>query len=223
MGYRFARFFINLFIRLVMRLEIEGMENMPSSGAFIIAANHLGRLDVPLVYYYTNRDDVALLAAEKYYKNAFFRWLGNQLNAIWIDRFNADFAALRKALNWLKQGHVLALAPEGTRSPTGALIKARAGTGFLAAKAGVPILPVALYGSEDRLVKSQLKRLRRAHISIRVGKPFVLPPLQGKEREAVTEQYTDEIMCRIAALLPSVYRGVYANHPRLKEILITNP
>lgn len=222
MGYRFARFFINLFIRLVMRLKTEGMENLPASGAYIIASNHLGRLDVPLVYYYTNRDDVALLAAEKYYKNAIFRWFGNQLNAIWVDRFNADFAAMRKALNWLKQGHVLVLAPEGTRSPTGALIPARAGTGFLAAKAGVPILPVALTGSEDRLVISQLKRLRRANITIRVGKTFVLPPLPAREREMATDQYTDEIMCRIAALLPAAYRGVYTDHPRLKEILITN-
>jgi 1-acyl-sn-glycerol-3-phosphate acyltransferase len=222
MGYRFARFFINLFIKLVMRLKVEGMENLPASGAYIIASNHLGRLDVPLVYYYTNRDDVALMAAEKYYKNTFFRWFGNQLNAIWVDRFNADFAAMRKALGWLKQGHVLVLAPEGTRSPTGSLIQARAGTGFLAAKAGVPILPVALTGSEDRLVKYQLSHLRPANITIRVGKTFILPPLPTRERETATDQYADEIMCRIAALLPAAYRGVYADHPRLKEILITN-
>jgi 1-acyl-sn-glycerol-3-phosphate acyltransferase len=141
------------------------------------------------------------------------------LNVIWVDRFNADFSAIREALSRLKKGGALVLAPEGTRSKTGALIEGRPGISYLAAKAGVPIVPVAIVGSEDKVVVSYLKRLRRAPITIRIGEPFTLPPVPVKDREAALQQYTDEIMCRIAALLPVEYRGVYTDHPRLKELL----
>jgi 1-acyl-sn-glycerol-3-phosphate acyltransferase len=99
------------------------------------------------------------------------------------------------------------------------LIEARGGTGYLAAKAGVPIIPAALTGTEDHLVKARLRRLQRVPVKLNVGKPFILPPLPVRNREAVLEQYTEEIMCQIAALLPPAYWGVYTEHPRLKELL----
>jgi 1-acyl-sn-glycerol-3-phosphate acyltransferase len=111
------------------------------------------------------------------------------------------------------------LAPEGTRSPTEALIEGRDGASYLAAKTGVPVLPVALIGTEDRIVKHRLKHFQKLDITIWAGKTFNLPPLKGRNREEQLKQYTDEIMCQIGALLPPQYRGVYADHPRLKEIL----
>lgn len=219
MAYRFARFLINLIIWLVSRPEIQGLENVPREGSFAIAANHLGRLDAILVYYFTNRRDIIMLVAEKYQKIPLARWFARKLDAIWVDRFNADFNALRKALDRLRRGGVLVLAPEGTRSPTGALIEGRPGISYLAAKAGVPIIPVGLAGTEDRRVLSYLRRLRRAPVTIRVGRPFQLPPVPREERDQALKAYTDEIMCQIAALLPPSYRGVYADHPRLQEIL----
>jgi 1-acyl-sn-glycerol-3-phosphate acyltransferase len=74
-------------------------------------------------------------------------------------------------------------------------------------------------GSEDANVMAHLKWLKRTEIIIRVGKPFRLPPLPKKDRDAVLETYTDEIMCQIAALLPPEKRGAYADHPRLKALL----
>lgn len=97
-------------------------------------------------------------------------------------------------------------------------MKAHPGASFLAAKARVPILPVALIGTEDRLVKASLRKLRRPIVTIRVGKPFSLPPLNGGDRDAALERSTDEIMCQIGALLPPSYRGVYADYPRLLEL-----
>lgn len=222
MTYRFARFVINLIIWLVSRPEVQGLENVPAEGSFAIAANHLGRLDAILVYYFTNRKDIILLVAEKYQKIPLARWFARKLDAIWVDRFNADFNALRKALDRLRGGGVLVLAPEGTRSPTGALIEGRPGISYLAAKAGVPIIPVGLAGTEDRRVLSYLKRLRRAPIRVRIGRPFYLPPVPRENRDQALKDYTDEIMCRIAALLPPDYRGVYADHPRLQEILASD-
>ncbi len=219
MGYRLARIFILFLFRVLTRLEIEGLENVPKEGAAIVVSNHLGRLDPALLYYALDRKDVTLLAAEKYQKYAIFRWFARQLDAIWIDRFNADFAAMRVALQKLKQGYVLAVAPEGTRSKSEVLLEARPGVSYLAAKSGVRIVPVAVTGTEDRLILDQFRHLKRPTIKARVGKPFILPPLKGEDREAALARDTDEIMCQIAALLPAKYHGFYANHPRLHELM----
>jgi 1-acyl-sn-glycerol-3-phosphate acyltransferase len=111
------------------------------------------------------------------------------------------------------------MAPEGTRSPTGALIEARPGASYLAARSGAPIVPVAVTGTEDKNVVAHLKRLRRVKVITRIGEPFTLPPLGRGDREVELKKDTDEIMCRIAAMLPLEYRGVYADHPRTLELL----
>ena len=99
------------------------------------------------------------------------------------------------------------------------MAEGKPGVAYLAMKAGLPILPVALTGTEDRVVVDQLKHLKKSEIKVIVGPAFTLPPVKGREREAALKEYTDEIMCRIGALLPEKYRGVYAEHPRLKELL----
>ena len=81
-------------------------------------------------------------------------------------------------------------------------------------------LPVALTGTEDAVVVDRLKHLKRLQVRIVAGQPFTLPPVKGKDRDAAMQLYTDEVMCRIAALLPPERRGVYAEHPRLKELLL---
>lgn len=114
------------------------------------------------------------------------------------------------------------IAPEGTRSPTGALIEGRPGGSYLAVKAGVPVVAVAVTGTEDHKVVGELKRLRKISITIRIGTPFKLPPVNPRQREAELQQRTEEIMCQIAALLPARYRGVYSDHSRLLELLATD-
>jgi 1-acyl-sn-glycerol-3-phosphate acyltransferase len=104
-----------------------------------------------------------------------------------------------------------------------ALIHAWPGASYLAAKAGVPVLPVAVTGTEDVVVKDRLRHFKRIHIHIRVGEPFMLPPLNRQERDKILQQSTDEMMCQIAALLPPAYRGIYADHPRLAELLRSTP
>jgi len=221
--FALARFLIRLSIilcfHLLTRVKVYGLEHLPPMGGYIVAANHLGRIDPALAYYFLDRKDVSLLIAEKYHKYAIARWAAKALDAVWVDRFGADFQVLRMMLRRLEGGGVLVLAPEGTRSPTGALIQGRSGGSYLAARAGVPIVPVATTGTEDKLVSERLRRLRRLDITVRVGLPFLLPPLVGKDRDQALQQYTDEIMCQIAALLPPQYRGVYADHPRLIELL----
>ena len=108
---------------------------------------------------------------------------------------------------------------EGTRSKTEALQEGKMGVAFLASKSGFPVLPVAVTGTEDRGVLENLKRLRRSRIMVTAGDLFYIQIPPGKGREQAMRSATDEIMCRIAVNLPEKYRGVYADHPRLKELL----
>lgn len=203
------------FLRCIARIQLLNPERLPVSGACIVVTNHLGRLDAILGIMFANREDLVFFIAEKYQRSPFWGYAVRKLDGVWLNRFEADLHALRTALKRLKQGEMLGMAPEGTRSKTGALAEGKPGAAYLAVKAGAPIVPVAITGTEDHLVLARLRRLRRAEITIRVGEAFHLPPRGKQDRDDHLQQCTDEIMCRIAALLPPSYRGVYADHPRL--------
>jgi 1-acyl-sn-glycerol-3-phosphate acyltransferase len=216
--HKIFRFFVRIILNLLAHVEIVGAENLPAGG-FIVASNHIGRLDAALAYYVLDRPDIIMVVAEKYQKYAIIRWLVKLTNGIFVDRYNADIHAIRETLRRLAQGQVFTITPEGTRSKSGNLIEAKPGATYLAWKAAVSVLPVGLTGTEDAVVGERLKHFKRLDIKIVAGRPFVLPPVKGKERDKAMFQYTDEVMCRIAALLPEDRRGVYANHPRLRELL----
>ncbi len=218
MTFRFIRFLIRVLMRLIATIEVHGLEKIPA-GNLIGAANHLGRLDTAAMLAVIDREDLIMPVAEKYKKHWLFGPIGRATNAIWLNRFEADFSALREILARTKEGGLLVIAPEGTRSKTEALQEAKLGVAFLASKSGFPVLPVAVTGTEDRLVLENLKRLRRSRIVVHVGEPFQIEIPKGSGREEALRAASDEIMCRIAAMLPEKYRGFYANHPRLKELL----
>ncbi len=218
--HRVFRFVIRALLRLIADIELVGFDKLPASGGYIIASNHIGRLDAAIPYFVLDRPDIIMVVAEKYQKYAFYRWLVRITNGMFIDRHNADIGAIRETLRRLRAGGIFTITPEGTRSKSGNLIEAKAGAIYLAWKAGVPVLPVALTGCEDAVVVARLKRFKRLHIRAMAGEFFSLPQeVRGREREAVMKKYTDEVMCRIAALLPPERRGVYAEHPRLRELL----
>ena len=185
----------------------------------MIATNHLGIVDAAMAYYALNRWDLFIMVAEKWEKNPFLKWIGKYFNFVFIDRFHPDIKALRHIIKMMDKGMNLVIAPEGTRSRVGSLIEGKPGVSYLAARLDQPIIPVALAGTEDRVIFGNLKRLRRSRIFVRAGKAFKLPPLPKENRDEALQNYTDEIMCRIAALLPEKYHGVYAGHPRLAELL----
>jgi 1-acyl-sn-glycerol-3-phosphate acyltransferase len=213
------RFVIRSIIWLAVKVEVFGLENIPSDGSFLIATNHLGILDAALAFYVLDRWDMYVMVAEKWEDHVLTRWVGRYFNFVFIDRFNPDLKALRKIIALMKEGNVLVVAPEGTRSRVGSLIEGKPGISYLATKLGYPIVPVALAGTEDRIIFGNMKRLRRSHVTVTAGKAFSLPPLPRENHNQVLQDYTDEIMCRIAAMLPEKYRGVYAGHPKLMELL----
>jgi len=218
----FLRWLIRTIIDILADVEITGYENLPKDRSYVLAVNHLGFLDVPLAYYGLDRWDMYILVADKWAENPILNWIGNNLNFIYVDRYNSDIKAVRKVIEIMQENNVLAIAPEGTRSRVGSMIQARPGVSYLAAKLKSPIVPVAIWGTEDEVFWKNTKRFRRNKVYMHAGVPFTLPPLPKENRDVILKQYTDEIMCRIAAILPAQYRGVYADHQRLKELLVEN-
>src|SRR5687767_2549500 len=218
MKYRTLRSIVRLFMKLITDIEVNGIEKLPE-GNVIVAANHLGRLDTAALLCILDREDIIMPVAEKYRDHPLYGAIGRAANAVWLNRFEADYSALRQSLERMKQGGLLVIAPEGTRSKTEALQEGKMGVAFLASKSGYPVLPVAVTGTEDRRIMENLKHFRRSKIVVRAADPLdiTLPP--GKGREEAMRWATNEIMCQIAALLPEKYRGVYADHPRLRELL----
>jgi 1-acyl-sn-glycerol-3-phosphate acyltransferase len=200
---------------LLINPEVSGLENVPAEGAFLAVTNHLSIADPPLLYIHIRRQMV-MFAADKWKKVPGIRQLAELVGVIWVARGEADMGAIKTSLAALRSGQPMGLAPEGTRSRTGQLQKAKTGAAYLADRTGIPIVPIAISGTER--FGQNLKRLRRTPVKIVVGQPFHLPP-HGHAKASLLEQYTDEIMCRLAALLPAQYRGVYADHPRLRELV----
>ena len=216
---RALRFLIRILLRVIARIEIRGRENAPRTGGMILAANHIGILDIVMVFYAIDRTDLFIPVAEKFEKIGWIRWLGKHLNFLFVDRFNPDLKAIRKMIALMEAGKCLIIAPEGTRSPTGSLIDGKPGVAFLAARSGFPITPVGITGTEDKVILGNVKRFRKSTITLTGGKPFVIPPLAKENRDAALQHATDEVMCRIAALLPEKYRGVYAGRERVRELM----
>jgi 1-acyl-sn-glycerol-3-phosphate acyltransferase len=224
MWYSVVMIFLRAILRLIARVTIYGMERLPTyPNSYIAVSNHVGRLDPAFVYYLLNRRDIIMMVAEKYKEHTWSRLLAQAVDGIFVDRYNADLSAMRKVLRRLEKGGVVTFAPEGTRSPTGAMIQGWDGASYIAARAGLPIIPVGATGTRDKEVVERLKHFKRLDVTVKVGPSFTLPPLESQNRDQQLANYTEEIMCRIAAELPESYRGIYAEHPRLKQLLAEKP
>ncbi|MBW6465915.1 MAG: 1-acyl-sn-glycerol-3-phosphate acyltransferase [Brevefilum sp.] len=206
-------------IKKLTKFQVLNAELIPPEGGLLMTTNHISRLDVPMLMAMSDRTDLVAIVANKYEKKPFFKWVLEKIGTIiWMDREKIDFSALREVLSVLRRGEVIGIAPEGTRSHGAVgLLEGKQGAAVMAAQASVPILPVGIIGT-DKIYEHWMK-LRRPPVTIRAGKPYYLPEMDPNDRQAWLSDNTDEIMCRIAALLPPEYRGFYADHPRLKELL----
>ena len=215
--YRFTRWWMNAIARLTMRVEVRHLDRLPHTGPYIIVSNHLHLFDGPLLFSIVEDRDMHGFVGSTHRANPFYRFVVEPLDIIWLHRGDVDKTALTTALDFLKRGRILGVAPEGTRSKTGAMQIGKEGVAFLVSRARVPVYPCAITGTEK--VFAAWKRLRRPLVTVTVGEPFDLTAIEAPERHKRLAVWTEEIMCRIAALLPPEYRGVYAGHPRLQELL----
>jgi 1-acyl-sn-glycerol-3-phosphate acyltransferase len=215
----FLRWLIRALMHLLTDVEVRGYENLPPVKSYLLATNHIGIIDGILPFYALDRWDIYVPVAEKWEKNRFLNWLGKYFNFIFIDRFNPDIKAMRKIIHLMEAGNMIAMSREGTRSRVGSLIEGKPGVTYLASKLNCPIVPIAVTGTEDKVLLGNIKRFKKTHITVTAGPCFTIPSLARENRDEMLKKYTDELMCRIAVLLPERYRGFYKDHPRLKELL----
>jgi 1-acyl-sn-glycerol-3-phosphate acyltransferase len=204
---------VSAMLGVLARRRVAGLENIPAEGACLLVFNQASVFDTPLVSVLVPRPDVTGLVARDYRRNLVYRWLVECGGGMWIRRRTGDRAALEEALQALRRGWVVGISPEGRRSPDGALVRAHAGPAFLARRANVPIVPVGI--TNTARIGADLRRLRRAEVTVRVGEPFRLPRVARSRSRATRRDDTDRIMCRIAELLPPGCHGAYAGHPYL--------
>ncbi len=215
---RLLRLPAELLLNLLTVRHLEGRSDLPGRGPCIVVANHLSFLDAVLVFALIGGEDLTAWAAEKWENNLIFGTFLRLGNAVFVQRGQVDRAALEHAAEWLRAGKVFGMAPEGTRSKDGGLGRARPGVAYLASVVDCPIVPIAHWGTETTM--SAWLHLRRPRIEIRVGPPFRLPALDAADRSGSLRRNADEVMCHLAALMPAERRGAYAEHPRLRHLLL---
>jgi len=210
MTYAFMRGLMRFMTRtfLVGLFKVEGLENVPRQGPLVVCANHFATLDPPMVPAYLPRADTWNMAKSEYFRKPLMRWIFTRYHAFPVVRHSADRAALRRAFDLLKAGEVLIIYPEGTRVESGELATPEPGAGFIAQKAGCPVLPVALTGTRECLPKGA-RWPRRVPVTLRFGEPFLLPQRRPNGERISHEEASDAIMLAIAELLPVENRGRY--------------
>ena len=192
---------------LIVNAHKEGLEHTPRKGPVIVAINHTCFLD-PLLSVSYLRQDVLPMAKIELFELPFGPVFQNY-GAFPVRRGEGDLSAMRRALQILREGHVMLISPEGTRTKTGTLEAPHVGIALIAVKSGAPILPVATWGG--KVFWQNLKRLRRTPIGMCVGEPLAVLPFEGRTTRVVLRTITDELMYYIAALLPAEYRGRYSD------------
>ena len=185
----------------LVRVRVEGRANLPRTGAYLLVSNHVSWIDPPWLEFVVGRP-IRYLAKRELFSVPIFGWLIAQAGVFALERDSPDRAALRKALAFLADGEIVGIFPEGHRSTTRGLLRARPGVALIARRSGVPVIPVAFEGTDV----AKLGRFWRRDVTLHIGAPFHASDLAGEDEQALT----DDIMRRIAAMLPPERRGAYA-------------
>ncbi len=205
--YGFLRGIMRALVAAVLRgkVHVDGLHNVPRTGGALLVSNHVGTIDPPLTGSLIDRLDVHYMAKSEAFEDRRVRWIFRGFNAFPVVRGSADRTALRHTLELLHAGHVVVVYPEGSRSPDGRLREPQAGVGFLARHGRVPVIPVAVWGTEKVLATGS-KRIHRADVNVRFGAPVALPGGDGGDR-AGNHDVAVAIMDAVAAMLPPRYRS----------------
>lgn len=214
-----------LFIGSIMaKIRINGSENIPKKGPFVLACNHFNRLDSPFVIFAIKKPINFLMASDQEVtaKEMWAPWL---YGFIPTNRQKIAPTTIKKSLAAIKKGEIVGIFPEGGATEQH-IRPAKKGAAFLAMRTNVPILPMSLIGM-DNIWPNWFKGIR-PNLQINIGKSFLPQPLSKdrKDRNDAIKATGEEIMCRIAALLPEEYHGVYTGDERINnfrtEVVSTN-
>ena len=164
MGYKIVRAVLNFIFFVLLRLHVEGRENVPQTGAIIVAPNHKSDWDPPLIGVAFNTRIIHYMAKEELFKNPIFGWVIRQFGTFPVKRGAVDRTAIRQAIREIKAGNPLGIFPEGTRIKRDGLGKFHSGMASLALMTGTPIVPVAVIGS-------RYLPHRKGPLAVLIGKP----------------------------------------------------
>ena len=205
-----ARAIARLLVFLFCHYKVDGRENIPDDQQILITFNHLSYMDVPAVAAQFNKKAWPAGFSAKKYKGTWLELFFRIGSPIWVEQDAPDRKALMHASALIKKGHNIGIAPEGHRSRTGKLQQGKEGAAFMATRHNLPILPIGIWGTEKAF-----KQVRPA-AHVKIGKLYRLP--EGRARGPQLEEYTDRIMCAIAALIPEHYHGYYQDNPLIEEM-----
>lgn len=206
---RLFRPLFRLIFHLLSDVKINGKENIPAHGGYLITINHISLFEPPFMLAFWPIAPEGAGAIEIWNRpgqSILVRLYGG----VQVHRGEFDRQALEKMIAALSSGRPLLLAPEGRRSHTHGMQRALPGAAYIVEKSGVPVLPVGIVGTSDDFFTRAI-HMQRPRIEMRIGKPFILPPVAGKgavRREAL-QANADQIMLAIAALIPPEYHGIY--------------
>jgi 1-acyl-sn-glycerol-3-phosphate acyltransferase len=202
--YRFCRFLFRCYFRLYHRGRVFNADRLPKTGGVILAGNHVSFLDPPF-FGLACRREAFYMARDTLFRNPVAGWILRSWNCVPINRDRGDIGAMRTLLRLLGEGKAVLMFPEGTRSPDGNLQSARAGIGMIVARAGVPILPVRIFGTDKALPRGA-SFPRPAKVVIKFGEPYThkFPAnFESLRGDALREAYAEvgrEIMRRLSVL-----------------------
>ena len=205
--YHFSGLLVRMLFLLLTRRQVRGRENILGEGSVLIVSNHISLVDIPLLGISFGRK-VIFMAKKELFRFRFLNYFMRILGSFPVHRGRLDREALRQSLQVLADGMALVIFPEGTRSNSARLRPAFSGSALVALRSGVPVLPVGIAGTEK--FKSVGGMLRRPQVTVNIGRPFYLPPINSRPTKVELAKLADFIMRRIAELLPPGYRGHYA-------------
>lgn len=200
---------LRIYFWLTLRIDAPGgLSSVPQKGPLIVITNHTGQVEVPVFANLLQPRKITGWGKAEAFENPFLKWVFGAWDIIPVHRGEADLTALKSALRMLEEGRIFGVAPEGTRNKTGILRRGLPGAAILAMKSGAPVLPVVHWGGEKFL--KNLKSFKRTDFHIRVGEPFYVKA-DGKVTGEMRQEIVDEMMYRIAELMPEEYRGEYSD------------
>ena len=205
--YQIAKAIIWFLLFLLTDWRVEGRGNVPRQGPLIVIANHLSLADPPILAVSLDRR-LTFMAKRELFDSWFSGCIVRNLGAFPVNRMQLDRAAMRQAKEVLSRGLALAIFPEGQRSRDARLQTPYSGSALIALRNGAPVIPVGIVGTER--IKGLAWILRRPKVIVNIGRPFSLPPVNGRLRKPELASLVDYMMSHIAELLPVENRGQYA-------------
>jgi 1-acyl-sn-glycerol-3-phosphate acyltransferase len=210
---RFSGAVLRVVAACLTRVRLEGLENIPEDGPVLVVCNHASNADGMLLIAYVVPKfgrPMRWLGKEEALRWPLVGWGMRQNGVFGVRRGAGDLEAFKLAKCVLDEGGALAIFPEGTRSPDGAMQEAKEGATVLAVRSAAPILPIAIVGSGRFWPKGKLLPRPGRRMSIRVGETFTLSRPAGADRHESLRLATVELMGHIAELLPEEQQGLYA-------------